>query len=186
MDTQVQNFWRESIKKEAAVRFAWQLRYSKKFAKMVGGPEAQTQTLTPAKSKPQKQQLLESFTSSLSKRIDSVERQIPKEEVKTESRQPSRLSARLNKVTLSDMRPPSRHTQALLYNGISALGEGRYAYLKKRNKILPEKKFEFPVLSSCLYGWKIQERMEEPKKSSFARTCIIRDTFYKNSGVTIG
>ena len=33
MDAQWQNFWIESINKEAAVRFQWHLRYSKQFAK---------------------------------------------------------------------------------------------------------------------------------------------------------
>ena len=84
---------------------------------------------------------------------------------------------------LQDMRPSSPSTRALLYNGISAHGEGRFAYLKKRALLAPEEKYEFPLLSSCEYGWKILQLSKNLRPSEYGRTCIVRDTFYRNSGI---
>ena len=84
-----------------------------------------------------------------------------------------------------DMRPPSEKTRVQLYSGISHHGEGRYAYLKKRYQKSPEEKFVFPLLSSNVYGWKIHD-FGIPKCSPHARTRIVRDTFYRPSGIITG
>lgn len=183
MDTQQQNFWVESIQKEAALRFAWQLRYSKKFAKDSAAQKQQAQ--------PRKQPAGLHLQSNISDRIKRIEEDVTTKRGDVEaakSRTPSRGSGRSQRgATLRDMRPPSVATRTILYNGISAHGEGRYAYLKKRKLLTPEQKFEFPILSSCQYGWKIMDFMNpNSKPSPFARTCVIRDSFYRNSGISLG
>ena len=175
MDTQLQNFWVESINKEAALRFTWHLRYSKQFAKDGWKPK-------PRKSG-------HDFRSSVSERIKRMEGEkrprnsLPGTGIRRE--EDPRLTKSDGAVSMRDMRPASVNTRSLLYNGISAHGEGRYAYLKKRRTLTPEKKYEFPILSSCQYGWKIGECMN-PKPSAHARTCVIKDTFYRNSGIILG
>lgn len=61
MDAQWQNFWIESINKEAAVRFQWHLRYSKQFAKAA------------FQSRPKKEGL--KFGSEIGQRIRLLEEQ---------------------------------------------------------------------------------------------------------------
>ena len=191
MDTQQQNFWTENIQKEAALRFAWQLRYSKKFAKEAA-----------ADKPPQRKQPAGLHVqSNISERIRHIEDEIAVRRSagggpdKTASRAGSDASQRASRSSakshrrdsIRDMRPPSVATRSLLYSGISAHGEGRYAYLKKRKSMTPEQKYEFPVLSSCQYGWKILDFMNpNSKPSPFARTCVIRDSFYRNSGIILG
>ena len=181
MDAQQQSFWIESINKEAAVRFAWQLRYSKKFAKDLAMQEQ--------RKPPRKQPPGLNIASSLSARIKQLEDERPKPSRQpTASKPESRASEKSQRrLSIRDMRPPSVNTRSVLYDGISAHGEGRYAYLKKRKRLSPDQKYEFPVLSSCEYGWKILDYMDPSKNkpSRFARTCVIRDSFYRNSGVCI-
>lgn len=181
MNSQLQNFCVESINKEASVRFAWHLKYSKKFAKEMAASSSKKQ-VTGAELKP---------NSSLTKRLRNMEKEKPlSPEVHTakDLSDGTKAATDANKLTpsvlLRDMRPVSPKTQLLLYSGISAHGEGRYAYLNKRNLKSPVEKYEFPVLSSCLYGWKIME-YGIPKSSAYARTSVIRDTFYRPSGIII-
>jgi hypothetical protein len=176
MDTQQQNFWQESIEKEAALRFAWYLRYTKNFAKDVAKkkPEVVNENIASAKA----------FQDNISTRLQKLGSTSAEDSKKSRSASRRSLRRFLSKDGIvQDMRPPSVSTKAILYNGISAHGEGRYAYLKKRRQLAPEEKYEFPILSSNLHGWKITEYIKEPKHSPFGRTCIVRDTFYRNSGI---
>ena len=174
MDTQLQNFWVENINKEASLRFAWHLRYSKEFAKNA------------IKAKPGKTKKtgIQSSVSERIKRIESEKGRSLTADGSVREKDP-RLTKSDGALSMRDMRPPSKNTRGLLYNGISAHGEGRYAYLKKRRTLIPEEKYEFPILSSCQYGWKIME-CSNPKSSQHARTCVIKDTFYRNSGIILG
>ena len=186
MDTQQQNFWLESIEKEAAIRFTWQLRYSKALGRAVAGSSSQMKgkRKSSEEEKKKKQPVTGGLRSNLSAQIHRLKDDNNKNLAETPKRS---NSPTLDKELLpvSDMRPPSVKTKKLLYNGISAHGEGRYAYLKRRSTLPPELKYEFPVLSSNLHGWKILEYAKEPQRSPYGRTCIIRDTFYRNSGITL-
>lgn len=179
MDSQLTNFWVENINKEAAVRFNWYLKYSKKFA-----AAASRNATAPAKGggrgiaieKPS------SICSSMEKPISSLTQagQTPGNIL------PDEKAA--NKSTSEDMlvmRKVSAHTRSLLYNGISAHGEGRYAYLAKRKLKAPDEKYNYPILSSSLYGWKIVD-YGIPKTSAYARTSVVKDSFYRRSGIIIG
>lgn len=180
MDTQLQNFWIESIDKEASLRFAWHLKYSKQFAKKV------------VEQRQQGKRAGLVLSNAVTERIKKIESESKPDRPTTvggkpSSQQPSRSqSTKSDRVTvMRDMRPPSQSTRSMLYSGISAHGEGRYAYLKKRKLLTPEQKYEFPILSSCSYGWKITE-LTNPKPSHYARTCVIKDSFYRNSGIMFG
>ncbi len=182
MDTQLQKFWVESINKEASLRFTWHLRYSKKFAKDAVQSEEANGRLRRKKA--------ETVNSTVSERIRRLESEGQRRKPRAASSagrrgEGQRLTQSDGAVSLRDMRPASSNTRALLYNGISAHGEGRYAYLKTRRNLVPEKKYEFPILSSCQYGWKILD-ITNPKPSAHARTCVIRDSFYRNSGIILG
>ncbi|XP_003384980.1 PREDICTED: uncharacterized protein LOC100642006 [Amphimedon queenslandica] len=187
MDTQQQNFWLENIQKEAAIRFAWQLRYSKTFGRAVAGsPQQQKDKKKEQEKKKKKEPVSGGIRSNLSAQIHRLQEDDDKESL-LDAAAKGFGSPTSNKQSLPirDMRPPSVNTKKLLYNGISAHGEGRYAYLKRRSNLPPEMKYEYPVLSSNLHGWKIIEYAKEPQRSPYGRTCIIRDTFYRNSGITL-
>lgn len=189
MDTQQQNFWVESINKEATLRYAWQLRYSKQFAK-----DAALQKESSGKNKGLH---IRSSVSSTIKRMEESAKKREKERKKETSAKSSPLEGasagdgnnepkKQEEFPLRDMRPSTPNTRALLYSGISAHGEGRCAYLKKRTLLDPEEKYDFPILSSCQYGWKILQLSKNSKPSAVhGRTCIVRDTFYRHSGIIL-
>ena len=176
MDTQLQNFCTESINKEAFIRFAWHSRYSKQFCKRPFNPKPKKTGLN----------LNTTFVSEKIKQMET-ERKPPRSAPakRGSTRQDTRLNKSDGALAMRDMRPPSSSTRSLLYSGISAHGEGRYAYLKKRKALTPAEKYEFPLMSSCQYGWKIMEYVNL-KTSPHARTCIVKDSFYRNSGIILG
>ncbi len=199
MDTRQQNFWVENIEKEAALRFAWQLRYSKQFAKNIRQQPPGKQDPPVLAGKSFKQNITDQIEKIQTNKLpvingsgkertgssQSQSKHTGRSSPATSTSSSSKLSRKV-KFPKTDMRPSTARTKALLYDGISAHEEGRLAYLRKRKLIKPEDKFEFPVLSSCQYGWKILDYIKEPQRSKFARTCIVRDTFYRSSGIDIG
>ena len=184
MDTQSQNFWLESIKKEAAVRLAWHSKYSKNFSTYAQSKSPGYDNI-PAKGSAGIASRISKLNSSISKNTEAMTYSLTSKS-QTAHKSDSALPVDANSLKcndiLHDMRPVSSQTHSLLYNGISALGEGRYAYLTKRKLKSPVEKYEFPILSSCQYGWKIME-YGIPKTSAYARTCVIKDSFYRPSGI---
>ncbi|KAJ0049966.1 hypothetical protein NL108_014295, partial [Boleophthalmus pectinirostris] len=53
------------------------------------------------------------------------------------------------------MRPASPQTRQSLYQDSSHQGRGRSQYLRRRGQMLPEQKFDFPLVSSWEYGWRL-------------------------------
>ena len=183
MDTRLQNFWIESINKEQAIRFAWHLRYSKEFAKKAAKEVSQRQKQG-VTHHTQKTNMNSDATKQTTKLEDEKEK-LPTLDKDSKNYEEHRKKLFIyGDVKYQDMRPPSVETRMLLYEGISHHGEGRYAYLKKRNQKSPKEKYHFPLLSSCQYGWNIKDY--NMQKSPFARTSVIRDTFYSHSGVIVG
>ncbi|KAK3103367.1 hypothetical protein FSP39_018767 [Pinctada imbricata] len=86
---------------------------------------------------------------------------------------------------VAEMRPASAGTKEKLYDGFTKEGKGRYQYLQCRNRTSPEEKFEFPLLSSWEYGWRLGDviKKEDIKKPSYGRTRIVADTFYTRTGI---
>lgn len=169
MDTQRQNFWKESINKEAFVRLSWHARYSKELVRDVAAITVK---------KPRTEGLKINALQSLKDEMEAKEKKEQKGRKKVEE------TAKKNPESLLvEMRPVSRDTKELLYDGFSALGGGRYAYLQKRNQKDPEVKYEYPITSSWEVGWKLQDCVKQQKSPSFGRTRAIRDTFYRPNGI---
>ncbi|CAL8098644.1 unnamed protein product [Calicophoron daubneyi] len=89
---------------------------------------------------------------------------------------------------LLDMRPPSPKTKALLYEGISHDGRGRYQYLKARYQKDPEEKFPFPFPMSWDYGWHMRDILKKNtiKKSPYGHIAIVNNTFFTRTGISFG
>ena len=193
MDTQLQNFWKESISKEAALRFTWHQRYSKQFSRDKRATKsADGADLAAAAAKYSRHTSVPSG-NTVAERIRRLESEKRRREddgainasIDAAAKKAADSWPTKSALSLRDMRPPTAGTQQLLYSGISAHGEGRYAYLRKRRMLTPEKKYEFPLLSSCQYGWKIRD-FGQTKSSPHARVCVIKDSFYRNSGIILG
>ena len=183
MDTRLQNFWKESIHKDMTLRFAWQARYANKERSKA---EAQAKPKAPSTANTA---LHNSITSKIKRLEMSTERM--HEENSDGQKVPEKWQnaahnclANSNDVlqSTSDMRPATSFTRSLLYNGLSVHGEGRYAYLKRRKTVVPDQKYLYPVLSSTEYGWKILEHAKLDR-SPHGHASVIRDSFYRNSGI---
>ena len=190
MDTQLQNFWKESINKEAALRFSWHLRFSRRFKEGAERPASATTAaakIPDAKKKKAAKHSSVPNGNTVAERIRRLECEKLREDEKSngEKKRAPEDPQSDGALAMRDMRPPTSVTRRLLYNGISAHGEGRYAYLRKRRTLTPEEKYAFPILSSCQYGWKIRD-FEQTKSSPHARVCVIKDSFYRNSGIILG
>uniref|UniRef100_A0A3B4V6X3 Si:ch211-193l2.10 n=1 Tax=Seriola dumerili TaxID=41447 RepID=A0A3B4V6X3_SERDU len=77
------------------------------------------------------------------------------------------------------MRPVSPQTRETLYQDSSHQGRGRSLYLHRRGQMRPEEKFDFPVLSSWEYGW----RLGKMEGLSAPRLDVKQNTFYARNGV---
>lgn len=173
MDTQRQNFWKESINKEAFVRLSWHARYSKEFVR-----DAAAMASKSRKQEGLKINALEAFKQEM------AEKDKEKKEKGSQSKLAESEKAKTDPdALLVEMRPVSGATRELLYDGFSALGGGRYAYLQKRKLKNPEVKYEFPITSSWEYGWRLDDCVKQQKSPSYGRTRVIRDTFYRPNGI---
>lgn len=56
--------------------------------------------------------------------------------------------------TWAVMKPVDLNQRLLLDMGISQHGLGRRAYLQLRSKTRPFERYEFPMTSSAVYGWR--------------------------------
>ena len=169
MDTQRQNFWKESIDKEAYVRLNWHSRYSKEFARDVAAMAA----------KPRKEGLKINALQGLKQEMEEKEKEKKESTTKKQLEEKAKADP---KSLLVEMRPVSGKTRELLYDGFSALGGGRYAYLQKRKLKAPEHKYEFPITSSWEIGWRLNDCMKTTNPSC-GRTRVIKDTFYRQNGI---
>jgi hypothetical protein len=86
---------------------------------------------------------------------------------------------------LTEMRPVSPKVRKSLYEGFSKDGTGRYQYLHRRYTYDPENKYDYPILSSWVYGWRLGDviKKDEIKKPTHGRTRIVADTFYTRTGI---
>jgi hypothetical protein len=172
MDTQRQNFWKESIRKEAMVRLAWQTQYSKEFARTGGF----------GKSRAKKVSIdVEPVMRNLQEKLEIKLNELPDAEMETQAETTKPTSQ--PKTYLKEMRPASKRTVKVLYEGFSADGGGRYAYLEKRKTIIPERKYEFPITSSFEYGWKSKDAMKGMKPAQYSRSSTIKEEFYRPNGI---
>ncbi|XP_055015347.1 protein ATP6V1FNB-like isoform X2 [Boleophthalmus pectinirostris] len=81
------------------------------------------------------------------------------------------------------MRPASPQTRQSLYQDSSHQGRGRSQYLRRRGQMLPEQKFDFPLVSSWEYGWRLGDFTLDYKTPTQARSSVVKSTFYARNGV---
>ncbi|XP_066283761.1 protein SPMIP1-like [Branchiostoma lanceolatum] len=173
MDTQRQNFWKESIKKEAYVRLHWLEKYNKDFNRARS-----------SLNRPRREVAPPVVPKSQSASLPAIKRQGPWYGKKKEKASDFLLEKEGDpNALLVEMRPVSSQTRKLLYDGFSKEGTGRYQYLAVRKLQKPEVKYEFPLTSAWEYGWKLNEVVSEMKAPHFGRSRIVQDTFYRNKGI---
>uniref|UniRef100_A0A0G4F8Q1 Sperm microtubule inner protein 1 C-terminal domain-containing protein n=1 Tax=Chromera velia CCMP2878 TaxID=1169474 RepID=A0A0G4F8Q1_9ALVE len=80
-----------------------------------------------------------------------------------------------------DASVPSPAGTELLYNGVTKEGEGRAAYLKHQKTIGPQEKNLSPETSAQDVGWRVPNLTYV--MSPHARKPLIRETFYRSTGV---
>ncbi|XP_076844402.1 protein SPMIP1 isoform X2 [Brachyhypopomus gauderio] len=81
------------------------------------------------------------------------------------------------------MRPVSPKTRETLYNGFSKEGRGRIFYLKSRVQKGPEERFDYPILSSWEYGWRLGDYINNYRSPSNGRSEVVKSTFYARNGI---
>ena len=177
-DTQIQKFLEEAYNKERDTRLSWyqksvkdgDQRQSKQF-------EVFRKKIEAACPKPTEglMELKHLKPKNYHRRIIKVEDNL--------SRLASRNSA--TEQLSVDMCPVRPSVKALLYDGFTKEGKGRYQYLQQRYQRIPENKYQFPVLSSWEYGWRLGDviQKDEIKKPVNGRTRIVADTFYTRTGI---
>lgn len=170
MDTRVQNAWKELVEKEANTRVQCKLRQEE---------EAKNEDEWFVRSK-----YTQIKPGSLN--IPTAINYPPKPPKKDPAADIERIQKQLkeNQVNLlSDMIPAEPAVKNLLFDGLSKEKKGRYQYLQERKLDLPEQRYEYPLLSSFDYGWKLKEVAQEYKTPIHGRGRIVEESFYRRNGV---
>ncbi|XP_039529538.1 protein ATP6V1FNB [Pimephales promelas] len=161
LTTQDQNFYRELILKEAYTRLAWKMKYSEQYPT----------TFTARRSK----------STGVFNPPAASKLTLPPVVQKQEKKKPVIVRRSLSEAPL--MRPVTPQTKADLYQGLSNEGKGRHLYLRKRAQKGPEEKFDYPILSSWDYGWRLGDYEIDCKTPASGRSGIVRNTFYARNGI---
>ncbi|XP_073773228.1 protein SPMIP1 isoform X2 [Danio rerio] len=164
LTTNEQNFYRELILKEAYTRLAWKVKYSKEYPSI--------------------------FTSRRPKSIGlfnppPVDKLILPPVVEPREKQRAAHAQIQVRRSLSEaplMRPVSPQTSGALYQGISTEGKGRLLYLRKRAQKGPEEKFDYPILSSWEYGWRLGDFETDCRTPANGRSGVVKSAFYARNG----
>ncbi|KAM8914896.1 uncharacterized protein AB9W97_011914 isoform 3-T3 [Spinachia spinachia] len=171
LTTQHQNCYREQIQKETLTRLAWKRRYADLYPSC-GGSEATRRPGSP-NPKPAFIAVLPPVAGTTRKQSD-----LPPP--------PPPPPPRLPELPLSVaplMRPVSLQTRSAVYQDSSHHGKGRSLYLQKRGQLKPEEKFDFPLLSSWEYGWRLGDHTLDYRTPSRAKSSVVKNTFYARNGV---
>lgn len=170
MDTRTQNAWKELVDKEASTRIQAKLRTE----------ETKDEDEWFVRSK-----YTQNKPSTSGKLITSIN--YPPKPVRHD---PAQMAEELTKKIkesninlLSDMKPVDTKTKDLLFDGISKEEKGRYQYLKARKSETPENKYDYPILSSFEYGWKLNELNTPFKSQRHGRSKIVEESFYRRNGI---
>jgi hypothetical protein len=175
MDTRAQNTWKELIEKEANTRIQSKLKHeSNKEDDEWFVRSKYTQSNQIISSQPP----VKAPITDINYPPRPV-KQSPSEQIAQLTAQLRANSANL----LTDMKKPDEKQIQLLYDGFSKEEKGRYQYLKSRKSENPEDKFEYPLLSSFEYGWKLKEVAPAYKTPVNGRSKIVEDSFYRRNGV---
>ncbi|XP_056384251.1 protein ATP6V1FNB-like [Hyla sarda] len=165
LTTRNQNCWKELIEKETLTRMTWKIKYNKDHPNL-------NQVETTRKRR-------EVFIPKAGTSLPPLIKTPPPLVSRTEENYHDQLDI----LNLSEMRPVTRHTSRLLYDGFSKEGKGRSLYLKVRKESGPEEKYPHPVLSSWDYGWRLGDVMTDFKSPIHGRSRIVKETFYSRNGI---
>ena len=168
MDTRAQNSWKEQIEKEAMTRILV------KFAK---AEEDDDTWFNKSKYKENSQPKVP-FETTIKYPPKPVKQSATQEALEL-TKQLRESGANL----LSDMKKPDEKYTKLLFDGFTKEEKGRYQYLKARKAENPEEKYDYPLVTSMEYGWKLDEVQTAYKKPENGRTKIVEDTFHRRNGV---
>lgn len=177
VDTQIQEFLKESYNRERDTRLGWYFKNLERRGEQPASKQFEV-------FKKKLEQTAPKPTEDLLKLRDIKPKNYHKRRMRYDDQLPPLSEDSANaKVDMREVRPS--RTKDLLYDGFTKEGKGRYQYLNERNHTIPEVKFRFPVLSSWEYGWRLGDviRKEEIKKPEFGRTRIVADTFYTRTGI---
>ncbi|XP_067854904.1 protein SPMIP1 [Heptranchias perlo] len=164
IDTRSQKCWAELIDKEACTRVAWRDKYGDKLFR-VESTTRKNQNEAP--KLPARNYILPAIHA-------------PKQQ---EKRKKSIQEAPSKLRQFQEMRPVTPQVRGLLYDGFSKEQKGRYLYLEKRKAKHPEEKFQYPILSSWEYGWRLGDVLDELQLPVHGRLRTVNDTFYSRNGV---
>ncbi|XP_071349388.1 protein SPMIP1 [Trachinotus anak] len=176
LTTQSQNCYREQIHKEMLTRLAWNSRYAKLYPSCCN-PRNNSREST------QLPQLPADPCAALPPvtRIPKSQSALPPPPPLPPPVLSVEGDGQLSVPPM--MRPVSPQTRQTLYQDSSHHGKGRSLYLQRRGQIRPEEKFDFPLLSSWEYGWRLGDYALDYKTPSRARSSVVKNTFYARNGV---
>ncbi|KAM4587349.1 protein SPMIP1 [Odontesthes bonariensis] len=162
LTTQTQNFYKEQIQKEMLTRLAWKSRHARLYPSSYDRNNSSDQTRLPQ---------LPNDTRAPKKKSN-----LPLPPTTTVEGEQQHDVPPL-------MRPVSPQTKQTLYQDSSHHERGRSLYLRRRGHIRPEEKFDFPVLTSWEYGWRLGDYNLDYRTPSCARLSVVKSTFYARNGV---
>lgn len=175
-NTQMQNFWKESVEKEATARLM-------SFAKLRGQSRSKPRQLEVFKKKIEDNKP----SDALLERLPPISAEPHFNRKKADFNEPLGLDrAKTMPVTsAAEMHPVDPVLKDCLYDGFTKEGKGRYMYLHQRYSTIPEQKFAYPTCSSWDYGWRLCDviKKEDIKKPKYGRNKIVEDTFYTRNGI---
>lgn len=175
MTTERQEFFKEAYRRERVLTFAWHDRYK---GKTTASSSSSSTTSTASQGTP---------TTTLQRRLS-----LPQLPVYAS---PSSASAGIRPATMAvemvstsssftATRPIPAEDKALLYTGVSSTGDGRAAYLRQRRLSSPEERYVYPQTASQAMTWQFAPGvLPPPTASPFGLRPVVRDTFYRKSGV---
>ncbi|KAE8298890.1 hypothetical protein D5F01_LYC03399 [Larimichthys crocea] len=186
LTTQSQNCYREQIQKEMLTRLSWKSRYAKLYPSCCNPRYKSTEpTQLPRLPAAPRTVLPPPVTRTPEKQSDHPSPPPPPTLPPSPLPPPPVLSSEgersLNVSCL--MRPVSPQTRHALYQDSSHHGKGRSLYLQRRGQIRPEEKFDFPLLSSWEYGWRLGDYTLDYRTPSRAKSSVVKNTFYARNGV---
>lgn len=167
MDTRAQNSWKELIEKESATRVMCKLKQEE-----TKDEDEWFQRSKYTESRP--------FSVSQLPTLNFPPKPVRQRPTDTLLEMAAKIK---DAKTLSEMRPVDEKTKKLLYDGFTKEERGRYQYLRARTANNPEDKFEFPILSSFDYGWRLKDVSQTFKTPAHGRSKIVEESFYRRNGV---
>ncbi|KAJ7994429.1 hypothetical protein DPEC_G00249180 [Dallia pectoralis] len=167
LTTQNQNCYREQIEKEHSARLAWKNRYERDYPTSYVSRKA--------KERLPKIPLTTNQNSTTMSSLPPVLSTLDRREVSgPHDRSPREAPL---------MRPVTPQTKEALYQGFSKEGKGRRCYLHARTQKAPEEKFDYPLLSSWDYGWRLSDWIRGYRSPAWGRSGVVRNSFYARNGI---